>query len=216
MLFSEHATEIKEAIFSNMIGQPVKLYHPEDTTFHCQYKIETLGQFLNTSFLNQVPAQELPFPYQNPVSAATSIEGRINKLRFLVKYDGVTHKIDFLNNIAYVNNSYGVAHLKEDIAKSIGVPTNKLTFYFNGKILPDENKYPLTFYGIKEGDYIEVCFKLVGGQAIGINMDLFDTQWDFDFTPLNDGGAKFYRGNEEYIRPLGWYRYGIRVLVLFC
>uniref|UniRef100_UPI0037E74844 uncharacterized protein n=1 Tax=Semicossyphus pulcher TaxID=241346 RepID=UPI0037E74844 len=41
--------------------------------------------------------------------------------------------------------------------------------------------------------------------------DFFHPQFDYDFTNIKDGNAKFLRGNEPYVRPCGWNRVALRV-----
>ncbi|XP_075900189.1 uncharacterized protein LOC142900050 [Nelusetta ayraudi] len=41
--------------------------------------------------------------------------------------------------------------------------------------------------------------------------DFFDRSYDYDFTHIKDGGTKFQRGGEAYVRPCGWNRIALRV-----
>ncbi|KAM6959258.1 uncharacterized protein FYW47_010689 [Aplochiton taeniatus] len=54
-----------------------------------------------------------------------------------------------------------------------------------------------------EGSRPTVCIK---------TQDFFDPQYDYNFTNIKDGDAKFTRGNEKYLRPCGWNRVALKVL----
>ncbi|XP_061598150.1 uncharacterized protein LOC133461305 [Cololabis saira] len=42
--------------------------------------------------------------------------------------------------------------------------------------------------------------------------DFFDPAYNYDFTNIKDGSAKFLRGDEPYVRPCGWNRVALRVI----
>ncbi|XP_056154648.1 uncharacterized protein LOC130128898 [Lampris incognitus] len=46
-------------------------------------------------------------------------------------------------------------------------------------------------------------------------LEFFDGNYDYDFTKVKDGEARFTRGNEPYLRPCGWNRVALKVLKKF-
>lgn len=44
--------------------------------------------------------------------------------------------------------------------------------------------------------------------------EFFDPGYDYDFTDLKDTET-YYRGGEVYERPCGWYRFALKVNMLF-
>jgi hypothetical protein len=81
---------------------------------------------------------------------------------------------------------------------------------FNGRKLDDEEV--VKFVGIKAGDTLHLRIEHRGGGGPRM-LDLgdFDPSFDFDFTHLQPDGQTYMRGNKEYHRPYGWYRYALNV-----
>ena len=84
-------------------------------------------------------------------------------------------------------------------------------FRFDGEVMKDSNT--LEYYDVKDDDVISSKGLSPGGgcNEFYLSDDLLDPSYDYDFTSINDGNNKYYRGGLEYKRPCGWKRYALKV-----
>ena len=83
---------------------------------------------------------------------------------------------------------------------------------FSGTELDDDKK--ISSYGIKDNDTIIVMLRQLRGGSIPplcISDLLLDQQFNYDFTNVDDGNTKFYRGGKRYYRPCGWKQFALKV-----
>uniref|UniRef100_A0AC34GVC1 Ubiquitin-like domain-containing protein n=1 Tax=Panagrolaimus sp. ES5 TaxID=591445 RepID=A0AC34GVC1_9BILA len=108
-------------------------------------------------------------------------------------------------------NLYGtVKELKQIYCEKDGIHPEAVQFIHKGKQLEDD--CILSFYGISCDDTLQVTLFLKGGgQLFYIDMDEYNSDYDYDFTKVNDYSSTFSRGGISYTRPVGSYRYAINI-----
>lgn len=77
-----------------------------------------------------------------------------------------------------------------------------------------EDGQTLSDYKIHGGSVLHLVLRLRGGGRLVYCMEdeLFDLQYNFDFSNVKDDGQVFHRGGEVYRRPYGWKRLAIKVI----
>jgi hypothetical protein len=105
-----------------------------------------------------------------------------------------------------------VRDLRCILERITGVPPDSQSLWFRGRPLIDD-ECTLTSFDIEEDSMVEMGIRLKGGAPpIGLNAELFDDGYNYDFTNVDDNGKSFRRGGEEYKRPVGWKRYAVNVV----
>ena len=110
-----------------------------------------------------------------------------------------------------VTNSFTIAHVKAAIQEKEGIPADQQRLVFSSKVL--ENGDTIEGAGIPNGGTIFLIIKLRGGGArFQLDIDDLASDFNYDFTTVEDDGKTYKRGKFEYKRPYGWYRYALNVL----
>ena len=129
-------------------------------------------------------------------------------------------RVKTLNGYAHVirvGEHDSVGRLKEKIREKLEMPCEEQRLTFQGRELDDDHT-SISDYGVKQ-DSILVLMMLSRSSAgrpivptsVLEDDTLFDHTFDFDFTNIDDGKTKFYRGGKRYYRPCGWQRFALKV-----
>ena len=120
--------------------------------------------------------------------------------------NGYTHMIR-------ISEGDSVQQLKEAVKEKLGMPCEEQRISFCGRVLDDDHKR-ISEYGVRPGCTLHMIALSRASKQFPIafiNPEQLDPPFNFDFTDVDDGDTKFYRGRKRYYRPCGWKRYAIKV-----
>jgi hypothetical protein len=102
--------------------------------------------------------------------------------------------------------------LKERIREKLGMPWEEQRLTFCGRVL-DDDRTSISDYGVGDGStlHMSMLSREITITSVIDDNSLFDHKFDFDFTKIDDGDTKFYRGGKRYFRPCGWERFAINL-----
>ncbi|CAG8719885.1 36050_t:CDS:1 [Racocetra persica] len=109
------------------------------------------------------------------------------------------------------NESDTINQVKKKIQDKEGILFDKQRLIFAS--MPLEGEKTLFHYGIIKRCTLHLVSNLNGGGSIisYLSSDFLDTEFDFDFTNIDDKDETFTRGGVEYLRPCGWRRFALKV-----
>lgn len=105
-----------------------------------------------------------------------------------------------------------IAELKNEIEKCLSWPVEQQRLIYGNQQL--ENDKTVSDYSIGNLATLHIVMMLPdGGNALYyLDGSLLAPNYDYDFTGVNDGDTKFYRGTYVYTRPCGWQRKAMKVV----
>lgn len=123
---------------------------------------------------------------------------------------------DFTGKKFSITDTFNEEELALRVEKEFGIPTQNLQIIspscMKYKVRPLDIADPKTLCRV-DADNHYYCYDTKKAMFIRDD-DFFSHRFNYDFTKIKDT-QKFYRGEEEYIRPVGWYRYAFRVLGVY-
>ncbi|CAI2169702.1 11364_t:CDS:1 [Funneliformis geosporum] len=103
-----------------------------------------------------------------------------------------------------------VLELKHVIQEKLGYIITQIRLELACKPLEDDKS--LASYDIKQGDNVNILFRLLGGYGFYvIKEDLLDRKYDRDYTNRKNEGKTYFRGKLLYHKPYGWKRIALNV-----
>ena len=220
---------VEEAIFTKLLGAPVKFWTPGVSDWQPEVIIGDLVQYQRIAFINQLDSNSkasLLQQYRQPRAAQASAaashrcpvarereqEQRRREMNQLDPNVIIELKIKWRDELKVrIGGHAPLSQLRRELADITGVPPDSQSLWFNGKPLLEDTRDLLSL-GLFDGCEIQMSIRVKGGGAkIALSAELFDPGWDFDFANVNDKGQSFQRGGKPYIRPCGWERKAINV-----
>ena len=199
--------DILASAFSQMLDTPVLTYEEfqrkkesAETQFFSPLDVDTIFRLsyqMGTDETSSIDAQETA----NHCSRGITI--------FVKDANGQTLTVT-------VDKRDKTQRLKETLSARTGLSCSEMRLIFGGKQLKDD--VALHTYGIDQGGHtIFMLLKIKGGngemriESKYIDESVTDPHFDYDFTFIDDGSTKYYRGGKRYYRPCGWRRAAIKV-----
>ena len=112
----------------------------------------------------------------------------------------------------FVSTDSTIAALKREVEKELEWPAEQQRLIFGDQQL--ENDKTVSDYSIENHSVLHIVMLLKGGGTPQYYLDdsLLAPSFDYDFTNVDDGTTKYYRGQFIYTRPCGWQRKAIKVI----
>ena len=109
----------------------------------------------------------------------------------------------------YVDKSFTIAMVKALLEAKGGIPAKQQRLIFAGKELNDGNTMERIYPG-------STIFQVPRSEDVATEIRLpkreLAPRFNYDLTDVLDDGTRYMRGQFEYKRPYGWYRYALEVL----
>ena len=112
----------------------------------------------------------------------------------------------------FISPDSTISMLKQEIEKELKWPVAQQRLIFADQQL--ENSKKVSDYSIGNHATLHIVFMLQSGDnsLYYVDNSLLAPSYDYDFSDVNDGSTKFYRGQFIYTRPCGWQRKALKVI----
>lgn len=112
----------------------------------------------------------------------------------------------------FISTGSTIAVLKQEIQKELKWPAEQQRLIFADQQLENDKK--VSDYSIGNHATLHIVMMLHGGgnSLYYIDGSLLAPSYDYDFTNVDDGTTKYYRGQFIYTRPCGWQRKAMKVI----
>lgn len=112
----------------------------------------------------------------------------------------------------FISTGSMISVLKQEIQKQLKWPAEQQRLIFADQQLENDKK--VSDYSIGNHATLHIVMMLHGGgdSLYYIDGSLLAPNYDYDFTNVNDGTTKYYRGQFIYTRPCGWQRKAMKVI----
>ena len=211
--YEKHKNCVLTTLFiEQSTGKKIKiLCCPQETTELLKYKIMKLEgiswyqQKLLYSGKNMSNTKKI---WEYGIKTNSTLNLKVIEDGILLYVKTLTGKTIEIN----ISISQTVFDLKCLIQDEEGIPPDQQRIVFAGKQLEDEKT--IESYNIKMSETtLHLVLRLRGGgpEEYHLPDGLFDPQYDYDFTKIDDKNKKFVRGGLDYKRPCGWKRYALKV-----
>ena len=138
-------------------------------------------------------------------AGAAQAVGRGDQIQVFVKtLTGNTKEV-------FISTASTIKELKQEIEKTLKWPANQQRLIYADQQL--ENDKTVSNYSITNHATLHIVMMLHGGGDSLYYLDgsLLAPSFDYDFTGMDDGTTKYYRGQFVYTRPCGWQRKAMKV-----
>ena len=219
---SDPVSGVLASAFSEILGAPVVTFDE-----YQRRKAESPGAQFQTLDIDQI--FRLSYDWGTAEEEGEEEEGR--ELQSMVgeggRVGGLSRQVESLSlgeidvrvktvngysHVIRVGERASVRQLKEGIREKLDMPCEEQRLTHGGRLLDDDHT-SISDYGVGRDSTLHMMALTRSGMCpiSFINTKEFDPTFDFDFTNVDDGDTKFYRGGRRYYRPCGWKRQAIKV-----
>ena len=202
---------ILASAFSEILGAPVVTYEEyqrrKEESPSAHFQTLDVDQIFRLSYDWCNEEEEGEEELQSARAEAGRVRGLGHEFESL-SLGEISVRVKTLNDYSHVvrvGEHDSVQRLKESIREKLGMPCEEQRLTLGGKLLDDDFR-SISDYGVGQGSTLHMMALSRGVVATSVIDDdlLRDQAFDFDFTNVDDGDTKFYRGGKRYYRPCGW------------
>lgn len=203
-------TDLLAAAFSSLLNTPVLSQAEFDTLRKQNPEATKNAQVLNLGHLYKHTYKWGPLGGGGGVAVGGAVGGATggggNEIQVFVKtLTGNTKEV-------FTTPNSTITELKEEIKKSLAWPVEQQRLIYNDQQLSNDKR--VSDYGIGNHATLHIVMMLPSGKDSLYYLDgsLLAPSFDYDFTGVDDGTKKFYRGTHVYTRPCGWQKKAMKVI----
>lgn len=216
---------IKEAVFSEILRAPVKIYYPNQQE-EPDGVIITGFQLIETQPTQQDASPSKSENIEVFVCKAPPLPKVLNKISSHLNCSSALRSEDCRLKIRW---NIAVGQLRSKVRRLLAYQESTMFgLWFNGMPLSDAH-CTVDSIGVRNGSTIEVRLRAHDdnddeqqlSQVIYLNADLFDEKNDYYYSDSAQSAKRSSRSGKRFSKPIGWKRYalnvaGVSTCTVFC